>query len=144
MLGAKRWIGEHREVYECFLNPKWVVKIEYGEASFANAMEWKMWQNFKGTKWGGWFAPVRHISACGQVLIMDKCEPLEERPHKVPAFFSDMKRQNWGQLNGKAVCLDYGNTSIFRLVADNSAMVVPVWHDLKKTTRKRATLQRKA
>lgn len=113
VIGDKK-IGEgaFREVYEHAYNPHWVVKIESKEHNFANVIEWEVWNQFEHSRWSGWLAPCLHISPCGGVLIQAKTVPvmdMADLPKKVPAFFSDLKRENWGKLKGRIVCHDYGN-----------------------------------
>jgi hypothetical protein len=53
--------------------------------------------------------PIR-ISPAGAVLIMQKADPIREAelPKKLPALFTDLKISNWGIINGRPVCIDYG------------------------------------
>lgn len=108
--GPKIGQGAFREVYASNTNPKVVVKFEGREGNFDNIIEHEVWQRIQNTEFARWFAPVRHISACGTILVQDRTEPLamSELPARIPAFFTDLKRQNWGRLNGKIVCHDYG------------------------------------
>lgn len=41
---------------------------------------------------------------------MQRAEPVSARdlPRKVPAFFTDLKAENWGRIDGRFVCVDYG------------------------------------
>ncbi len=122
--------GEFRKVYHCPLDSTVVVKIEYKPDCFVNVAEWDMWTNLKNTPWGKWLAPCRQISNCGLILMMDKVKPLEARPRLVPSFLGDLKRENWGMLNGRPVVCDYGNSHIYNHVAKHTRMVKPKWHDL--------------
>ena len=106
LLGA----GQFREVFEWLPDPSMVVKIEDRAKSFSNVHEELVWQRVRGTEFAKWFAPVHAISDNGTVLLMERTGPLlpRELPKQVPAFFTDLKLSNWGRLNGRVVCHDYG------------------------------------
>lgn len=104
--------GQFRTVFECALDPDWVVKVEDGAGNFQNVLEWEAWQEFKDDKAiGKWLAPCHYISPTGIVLIQSKTMTMAESeyPKKVPAVFTDLKLQNWGRLPNtqRAVCHDY-------------------------------------
>lgn len=104
--------GQYRKVYEHAYNPHWVVKVESLSKNFANPLEWEAWTQLQFTRISGWLAPCLHISPAGGVLIQAKTSPiwdLDELPKRVPALFTDLKRENWGKLKGRIVCHDYGN-----------------------------------
>lgn len=104
--------GQYREVYSYARDPKgWVVKLENGHQSFANVREWEAWRAVRETKWAPWFAPCHTISGSGLVLIQARTTPLDpvDLPKRVPAFFTDLKPENWGRYEGRIVCHDYGN-----------------------------------
>jgi len=104
--------GCFRHVYEYALDPKnLVVKIEFSSHNrFQNAIEWDVWDQVQYTKWAQWFAPCVAVSPCAQVLIQHRTHPLppDMAPKKLPNFFTDLKYQNFGLLNGKVVAHDYG------------------------------------
>lgn len=109
LLGNLIGEGSSRKVYECQINPEWVVKVEGGGQSFANQYEWVTWQ--RATKdLKKWLAPCVHISPAGSILIMKRCEPVQKHqlPKRIPAFFNDIKATNWGWLDKHPVCFDYG------------------------------------
>lgn len=111
LCGDKVGGGMSRQVFACNLLPDCVVKVE-SQPWFQNVMENEVWYRIRDTKWARWFAPTRWISPYGRLLIMERTMPvsMKELPAKVPKFFTDMKRQNWGKLpNGKIVCHDYGS-----------------------------------
>lgn len=112
LLGKKIGNGAGREVYEHRLDSSLVVKVENSAGSFQNIVESKIWWEVSDSPYAKWFAPVVAISANGAVLVMKKAEPARkhEYPKKIPAFFTDLKRQNFGLLNGKFVCVDYGSS----------------------------------
>jgi hypothetical protein len=101
-------VGTHRAVYSSSLLPDCVVKIETGPR-FANIIEWEVWSRIQSTEFAKWFAPCVSISPNGLILIQKRTQPAYDFPEKIPAFFSDIKGQNWGMLEGRLVCHDYGN-----------------------------------
>ena len=110
VVGAKLGQGAFREVYASKTNPKVVLKFETDDGNFDNILEHEVWNRVKDTEFAKWFAPVHHISDCGVILVQERTQPLamSELPARIPAFFTDLKRQNWGRLNGRIVCHDYG------------------------------------
>lgn len=109
---ADRLVGSgiDRQVYTSRLLPDCVIKVEEGSRSFQNVIEWETWQWVKDTAFKRWFAPCRFISPCGLVLVMERTtEPaIRQYPDKMPVFLTDFKRPNYGMLNGRLVCHDYG------------------------------------
>lgn len=115
LCGEKLGEGIHREVFACKLRPELVVKIEMQEMRyFANIMEDKFWvdhQNAKGI--APWLAPIEFLSPDGRLLLMRRADPVPSNfklPDKLPAFLTDVKRSNFGLLDGKLVCVDYAFT----------------------------------
>lgn len=102
--------GRDREVWEWMPDRRLVAKVETGAGAFQNVLEHEVWQRVKDTKWARWFAPVHAIAPGGVLLLMRRTVPAAgaDFPHKVPRFFTDMKRANWGRLDGQVVCHDYG------------------------------------
>lgn len=104
--------GQDRKVFELpITNDKWCVKFETGFGRlFQNVEEWNIWEAVKHTPYAKWFAPCHWISPNGKVLIMRQTEKLRpsEYPDKVPNFFTDMKFDNFGLLDGAFVAHDYG------------------------------------
>jgi len=68
-----------------------------------------MWHEVQFTPWARWFAPCRRISPCGIVLIQERTRPLPhgELPKELPDFFTDLKPENFGLIDGQVVCHDY-------------------------------------
>lgn len=116
LLGRRIGKGTAREVYEHRLDPSYVVKVEIVAGSFQNIIEAKLWAEVEHTPFAKWFAPVVYISACGTVIVQKKVQVarLAEYPKEIPAFFTDRKYQNFGLLDGKLVCFDYGTTILSR------------------------------
>lgn len=106
--------GASRHTYVYNLDPKYVIKVETGNGGH-NMVEYLLWDEVKDLhgplSWvKEWFAPVKWISPNGRLLVMERTyeKSDKERPKKVPAFFTDLKRNNWGWIGNKFVCHDYG------------------------------------
>lgn len=100
--------GVFRQVYDCAIDDSLIIKIEYSDSRlFCNCTEWNVWNTVKGTEFEKYFAPCVKISMGGQVLLMKKTQPLKKYPEKIPAFFTDTKRANYGKYNGSFCCHDY-------------------------------------
>ena len=110
MLGELIGEGMSRKVYACKHDPDYVVKVEDRARMFQNVAEWEAWTWVRGTKKEKWLAPCLDISACGSILLQRRAGPLrpQARPKTVPAFLTDVKRENFGYLDGHLVCFDYG------------------------------------
>lgn len=103
--------GEFRIVFECELRDDLVLKFEPHAKSFQNVAEWDFWNDNKDRKSvARWLAPCEFISSCGIVLAQKKTTKPERRdyPKTVPEFLTDLKRRNFGLLDGKLVAHDYG------------------------------------
>lgn len=106
-------IGEgcYRYVFDNPFNKKQVIKIDMGETN-SNTIEWDLWNTIKLIPdLAKWFAPCIKMSPCGRVLIMEKADTskgIDAYPKKIPSFFMDIKTQNFGFINTKLVCIDYG------------------------------------
>ena len=104
--------GMSRVVYVLPFDETKVIKVENSAGMFQNVKEWEFWLTQKwNTKVSKWLAPCRHISDCGTFLIMDRTEALPKArvPVKLPRFLTDKKKENFGLLNNKVVCHDYGS-----------------------------------
>lgn len=111
LTGAVIGSGQARIVYECPLRPDLVVKIETGACSFQNVLEHETWENVEHIPHlAKWFAPVELISACGSVLLQKRTTiiPPGRHPARIPSYLTDHKRTNYGMLDGRVVCHDYG------------------------------------
>lgn len=115
LIGPKIGEGCSRAVFTAQHDPDYVVKVEtrpwrnYPE--FHNVQEWCTWD--KATpKQRKWLAEPTRISPCGRVMIQKKTEPTEDiladLPKLIPQVFCDTKLDNWGLLDGRFVCHDYG------------------------------------
>jgi hypothetical protein len=112
LCGNRLGNGMSREVFEFLPAPHLVIKWEPVEHRFQNVEEFTVWQTVEHTKYAKWFAPCHAISGCGRIMLQHYAEPLAaiNLPAEVPAFFTDLKPSNWGQINGQPVALDYGRT----------------------------------
>jgi hypothetical protein len=105
--------GIHRKVFSCRLNDDWVCKVEEATTwrSFANVMEARFWQdNQHYEAVAKWLAPIHFCSPDFHIIIQSRVEPIrksDELPDTLPQFLTDIKRENFGWLNGKLVCVDY-------------------------------------
>lgn len=110
LFGERIGGGQFREVYEYHPDPTLVAKIEDGYASFENILEHEIWRAVKSTEFACWFAPISQISGNGLFLLQKRTKPVARKdlPAKVPAFFTDLKPENWGWYRGRIVCHDYG------------------------------------
>lgn len=112
LCGDKIGEGIHRTVYECRIRPDLVVKVENADFRyFANILEHKFWSDHQYyDKVARWLAPCETLSPDGRVSLQKRADPLRSTdtlPEKVPGFLTDLKRENFGWLGGRLVCLDY-------------------------------------
>lgn len=119
--------GSARKVYACRVDPTLVVKIEKGGRSFQNVSEWEIW-DYGYDEFSKWLAPCVQISSCGGILLQKRAEPLRDSdlPERIPAFLTDIKKENFGMLNGRVVCVDYG-TMIARVTDASRRLVKARW-----------------
>lgn len=130
LIGDKIGSGSRREVYEYAPDPtRFVVKVECDEQSFQNIKEWETWQSVKDTKYARWFAPCHTIGPNGIVLIQRRSFPAERYPARMPAFLCDFKTQNYGLIDGKFVCHDYGIMTCLANFGLTKRMVSAKWWD---------------
>ena len=117
-------------MYQALLFPQCVLKLEDRAVTFHNILEWEFWNAVKHTKWKKWFAPCHHISPDGSVLMMAKTTPLHGKlPAKLPAIFTDTKRENFGMFEGRMVCHDYAfSMTILSSRSLTDRLVKVKWH----------------
>lgn len=112
LCGEKIGEGIHREVFECKIRPDLVVKVENSDFRyFANVMEQKFWDDHSSCeKISKWLAPCEYLSPDGRILLQRRAQPArrEDLPEKLPAFLCDTKIANYGIIDGRLVCVDYG------------------------------------
>jgi len=112
LCGEKIGEGLHRQVYACKVRPDLVVKVESADYPFfANVFEQHFWDEYNQDKAVAlWLAPCEFLSPDGRVLLQKRAEPLTSAtklPDKLPAFLTDVKKNNFGVLDGRIVCVDY-------------------------------------
>lgn len=101
--------GIAREVYVFGPDPDLVIKLESSACSFQNVKEWDTWQRAQDVEHvARWLAPCVMISSCGSVLLQRRTAVCLNYPERMPAFLADFKRENYGMLDGRLVCHDYG------------------------------------
>lgn len=137
-MGEPIGFGAYRLVYAPRIMPNYVVKIEYNENTSANRDEMQVWQRIMHTDLSKWFAPCVAISDNCQVLVQEKTvKPRpDEFPKRLPAFFTDFKRSNYGVLVGEHgkrggsvrcfVCHDYANHLLMEMGMTDDTRV-PKW-----------------
>lgn len=118
LIGEKIGSGSFRDVFEYNLHPtKYVIKVENNRNLYSrcNIAEQLLYEEIKGLKneleWvKDWFAPILWVSPSGRLLVMERTEekPNKKIPENIPAFFSDVKWDNFGWIGNKFVCHDYG------------------------------------
>lgn len=109
--------GIHRKVFACRIRRDLVVKVEDDtkvNRSFANAFESRFWGDYQhAPAVAKWLAPVEYMSPDGRILLQTRAEPIPwdfHLPDKLPGFLTDVKRENFGLIEGRLVCLDYSST----------------------------------
>lgn len=108
--------GIHRDVFTCRIRDDLVVKVEIEKdfREFANVDEMRFWCNNQYTPAiARWLAPCEYMSPDGRILLQRRVQPIRDTdklPEKLPTFLTDIKRENFGWLNGKLVCIDYAFT----------------------------------
>ena len=130
LLGKQIASGSSREVFVCRMDKTFVVKVEERAGSFQNIREHQIWEEVVyADKIAQWFAPCEYISPCGTVLIQKRVEPAYKKdfPDKMPQCFTDRQYANFGMLDGKLVCCDYG--SWLQVNGFSSRMIKANWHD---------------
>lgn len=104
--------GVEREVYVCSLMPGHVVKIALGTNYKQNVHELALWEAARGTPVERFLAPCFRLSEHGNWLIQRQTTPLgpgdEKKLGRVPELMTDLKPSNFGWLDGRIVCHDYG------------------------------------
>ncbi len=130
LVGERLGSGATRRVYAMRHNPELVIKFEFASREFCNVAEWDVWQNAKNTANAKWFAPCVDIDVWGGVLIMRRTQPITEEEFraevkKVPEFMGDTHWANFGRLDGKIVCHDYGYHRLMNALCMRPKMVAP-------------------
>jgi hypothetical protein len=129
LLGKELGAGIARAAFVSDLDETIVIKVENSKGSFQNVIEWETWKRFKDDKSvARWLAPCVWISQSGGILMMKRTMPLLRDPKQMPRFLCDFKRSNYGLLNGRVVCHDYGTNLLMRY-GDKPVMRNVEWWD---------------
>ena len=132
LCGNKLGGGVHRDVFVCRIDPTMVVKVETDMPwrYFANAMEMRFWnRNEHLPQIAQWLAPCKFMSPDGRIMLQRRAEPVrssDQLPDKLPSFLIDIKRENFGFINGKLVCVDYA----MHLDNPNKRLKKVEWNDV--------------
>jgi hypothetical protein len=74
-------------------------------------MEMKIWSdNQHREAIARWLAPCHMLSPDGLIMLQQRVEPIRDSdtlPDMIPAFLTDIKRENFGWYDGRIVCVDY-------------------------------------
>lgn len=127
-VGDKIGSGASRDVYSLLHRPDCVLKVEFEARTFNNQTEWLVWEEMRGWPIADWFAPCVDIDSYGNVLIQKRTKPFrcekdfhaaltKTRGGVVPAVFDDVHYGNFGMLDGRVVCHDYGYHRFFEKAA---------------------------
>lgn len=127
-VGDKIGSGASRDVYEIAHDPSIVMKVERSARTFHNQTEFLIWQEMKDWPIADWFAPCIDIDSYGNVLLQRRTEGFEsEREFRaaitrtrggyIPKVFDDIHFANFGILDGRVTCHDYGYHGFFEQVA---------------------------
>ena len=107
--------GVYRQVYQHKFDDSLVIKVESADSKlFANTREWVIWNELENDPMRKYFAPCVDISENGLILIQKKTKPMGKYPDKIPAFFTDTKRANYGSYKGQFVCHDYAGNLLLQ------------------------------
>lgn len=113
LCGKELGSGIHRTVFEYRIDPTLVVKVEKddGWRQFANVREHQFWADHQYYQpVAQWLAPCRYLSPDGYISLQQRARPVIEGdalPDKLPKFLTDIKRENFGWIDGRLVCVDY-------------------------------------
>jgi hypothetical protein len=118
LIGDQLGSGAYRRVYELKRDDTLVAKIEYYGKEFCNIVEMGVWREVRETPIEKWFAPCEAIDSLGLVLFQRRTQPFASRQAfdaevlrqstTLPDFFDDVHWGNFGMLEGRLVCHDYG------------------------------------
>ena len=124
--------GAYRDVYEYNINKNFVVKVERDENTNANVLEYEIWNRIKLTDTKKWFAEIINISKNKRIIIQRKTKPLKsyDIPEKIPAFFGDVKEENFGWIKKQLVVYQ---SVLFKLIFPTSKQIFhPKMKNFKK------------
>lgn len=114
--GQELGSGCYRTVYAYRPDPALVLKVAT-EGPEANVIEHALWREIEHEKeFARWFAPVIDMSECGTYLLQRRVEfgRKTDYPKQIPAWFTDLKCENFGWIGNQFVCCDYGSFYLSR------------------------------
>lgn len=128
LVGERIGSGASRDVYALPHDKTLVMKVETSGKTFHNQTEWLVWQEMKDWPVSDWFAPCVEIDSYGNVLFQRRTEPFQSekefhaavtrtRGGVIPKIFDDVHYGNFGMLDGRVACHDYGYHTIFEQIA---------------------------
>jgi hypothetical protein len=131
LIGEEIGRGRTRRVFTVKDDLQFVIKQDISEEG-ANAAEYANYKMACFLGFREWLAPVVFLSQNGKYLVQFKCEKIrkediEKMPKKVPSFFKDLKRHNWGFFGGQFVCFDYAQARFDRFRDTNVKLKKVVW-----------------
>lgn len=120
--------GASRDVYSLEQHDDLVMKVERTGKTFHNQTEWLIWKEMKQWPISDWFAPCVDIDGYGNVLFQKRTQPFDSdkefksaltktRGAVIPNVFQDIHYANFGMLDGRVVCHDYGYHGFFEQIA---------------------------
>jgi hypothetical protein len=108
--GKRLGSGSSRVTFAHPFDKTKVIKMENRADTFQNVREWEFWNDMRHVKKvAEWLAPCHNISYNGTFLVMERTTDIIKPPAKLPKFLTDHKLENFGMLNGRVVCRDYGH-----------------------------------
>ena len=128
VLGRQIGFGVYKDVFVFQPNTDLVIKFAATDPAM-NYREWDIW-NSVDKEIKKWLAPCVRISDCGVFLIQKRVErkPKKDYPKMIPAFLTDTKYSNFGWIDNKFVCCDYGGFyNIFLDGKPNTKLVKANW-----------------
>ena len=124
LCGKQIGIGAHRTVFENAFDSNLVVKIANSQNGIrANYAEYELWQEIQSTKYNRYFVRMREMSGYGSILIADYVPDLPVGKYKIPSFFTDLKRENFGLVGTQVVCRDYALNRIVEHIGKKIKLV---------------------
>jgi len=128
--------GMNRIVYTSKLFPGTVIKVastrNLKNAISDNMAELAIWESIEmmPERVKKWFCPCISIGCHGTILFMkyaEICSNASQLPTRVPSFFTDLKVENWGILNGTPVCVDYAKTLVHNVFLNKATRAADWW-----------------
>lgn len=130
LCGKQLGAGIHRKVFACRIRDDLVVKVEDDAnewRNFANVREMQFWCDWEHHEpVAKWLAPCDYLSPDGRIMLQRRCDVVPESyemPSELPGFLTDLKRENFGLIAGRLVCVDFAGT----IPAANKRMRKAVW-----------------